>query len=65
MSALIFAVRTHRRMCSVRYHRAPDCPSGFETTKHPELRFRALVAESDTKVRFYREGLDRLGEVSA
>jgi hypothetical protein len=39
--------------------------SKFETTKQAELRFRAVLAEDGDRILFYREGFDRLDEVSA
>jgi hypothetical protein len=37
--------------------------SGFRSTNNPELHFRALLAEGDTQLLFYREASDRLNEV--
>jgi hypothetical protein len=34
----------------------------FESTKPTELRFSALLTEGNARVRFYREGFDRLKE---
>jgi hypothetical protein len=40
----------------------PTGRSRFDSTKPTELHFSALLTESDARVRFYREGFDRLKE---
>jgi hypothetical protein len=37
-------------------------PSGFETTKQPELKVRAVLTENSAQVPFHRAVFDQLGE---
>jgi hypothetical protein len=47
---------------SVASPQAADRPSGFRSTKSPDVKFRALVTEGGAEILFHRKEFGQLGE---